>query len=311
MSDEEIPSEDFPELPSAPAQPSFTVQRREKFRTAMADKAAMRGPTVPAEHWQAYQRASQLIDSFFCFLDLLGTRGARSDEDAQAHLAATRQAMATATQMIEHHRPGRWFSDNLGTFIPVTAAVPQDKALEALLAEAAAVQFALTAEGFATRGGISRGLFFADETFIHGPALERAYILETQRAVFPRVVLDEASIAVAAAHTPDTAEHDWRRWLLKDRDGTVFVDYLFAVADGLAKDAWLIDGLTEHREMVQTRLHRFDGVKGVQEKYRWLAGYHNNALDRLASTIDELGGDLAKLRVICSRPADDFGAFTP
>jgi hypothetical protein len=301
-------SEDFTEKePDGPSHVdrAFAIEQRGAFHRGLSSKGKMALGLSPT-HWGAYSRDEdpQLIDSFFCFLDLLGTRGIRSDQDAQAHLAATHRAMRNANELVAEV-PGRWFSDNLGAYVPIVADLDAEVALQALVLEVASVQLALVAEGFAARGGIARGLFYGDDTFIHGPALERAYALETQRAVTPRIVLDEAAIAVATA-PGSTAQ----AWLLRDdADRCVFVDYLHTVAlrAGITSaDTWFLDGLRAHQRTTQDALFRFDGVADVQEKYRWLAGYHNDAMRRLAPTIATLGATVDELLVTCSARAPTF-----
>jgi len=45
--------------------------------------------------------------------------------------------------------------------------------------------------GFLVRGGVTRGSLIHDEHIVFGPALNRAYELESKQAVYPRVLIDE------------------------------------------------------------------------------------------------------------------------
>ncbi len=53
-------------------------------------------------------------------------------------------------------------------------------------------QLSLAAEGHLVRGGISMGQLFVGEgnTILFGPALVRAYKLESEKAVYPRILVD-------------------------------------------------------------------------------------------------------------------------
>lgn len=157
--------------------------------------------------------------------------------------------------------------------------------------------------GLFARGAIASGAFFADEDFIHGPALERAVDLEKHRAVHPRVVLDEASIALATERlaSGDAAEQGWRDQLLVDEEGVVFVNYLQTVIDDPVDSFDPHAMLVRHRTLVEANLHAFDGVERVEQKYRWLAAYHNHFV---RSQDAELGDD--RLLVRCSRPIGEF-----
>lgn len=62
-----------------------------------------------------------LVDSVVVFLDLLGTKGSRTDEEALAQLRATKDAVSSAAhsllgqgKSVGSAGASRWFSDNLG-----------------------------------------------------------------------------------------------------------------------------------------------------------------------------------------------------
>lgn len=46
--------------------------------------------------------------------------------------------------------------------------------------------------GFWLRGAVTIGLLHHDEDIVFGPALNRAYELESRHAIFPRIILDPA-----------------------------------------------------------------------------------------------------------------------
>jgi hypothetical protein len=81
------------------------------------------------------------------------------------------------------------FSDN----VVITQAVSEKTWM--LVAQMALFQVASAINGFLLRGGITIGPVVHDDEAVFGPALNRAYELESQIAKFPRFVLDPACIA--------------------------------------------------------------------------------------------------------------------
>jgi hypothetical protein len=231
----------------------------------------------------------QLCDSMVLFADLLGTRGRRSREDALRHLLAVRGAVKDA-RAASFASPGSrywdginfWFSDNFCIAYPIAGQHATSR-LEQLVIEAGYLHIAFINADLCARGAITRGDFFADGDFVYGPALERAVALEHARAVYARTVLDEASIETA--HYGLTIEDasargsTWRQHLLVDNAGVVFVDYLgIARSDPASYGIDAAGFFDKHRQFVREHLNGFDGIPGIEEKYRWLGHYHDYAV---------------------------------
>ena len=68
--------------------------------------------------------------------------------------------------------------------------------------------------------------------------------------------------------------------LEQDGDGYCFIDYLRAFR--LNTDARLFRKvMRRHREAIKMKLHKFEHERGVLEKYKWLAEYHNRSVKKL------------------------------
>lgn len=258
-----------------------------------------------------------LADCIVLFLDLLGTAGRRTDEEAQDQLRRTKRAIDSANAMSgEQDVFGLWgmlwFSDNVSSHLAIGEIQDESDALGQMVMEVAFFQLGFLEFDFIARGAIARGPHYSDgESFVHGPALERAVLLEKTRAKYPRVVLDEASIAIARrsliTDEGGSTASDWRTTLLVDtEDGSVFIDYLGHLTMLSERDG--LDRLIHHRELVTKRLQESDGVPNVEEKYRWLAAYHNYFVESAAGVLSD-GRVRESLRVPCSRPIGRFEPF--
>jgi hypothetical protein len=156
-------------------------------------------------------------------------------------------------------------------------------------------QLSLAIEGHLVRGGISIGPLFvgSENKILFGPTLVRAYKLESERAVYPRMLVD-ASLKKKAEQ--DNYDQGWKGYVHRGEDGEYFLDYLFgSVLTGLAVPADDPRPLIEqHRNMIAEKIQNEVQQKDerTRQKYRWLALYHNSAMRRL---VDRLGAEAGRL----------------
>lgn len=145
-------------------------------------------------------------------------------------------------------------------------------------------QIALVDLGVLVRGGLTVGDVYVgarktDPVF--GPAMVRAYEIESQEAIFPRIVIDEYALE---RHNKDELlrsddrtlpeEEKWLgRFLATGDDGTRFIDYLQAAADFSFHSPEHYKFLQKHAELI--RNGRQNKNRSVRRKYEWLAIYHN------------------------------------
>jgi hypothetical protein len=83
------------------------------------------------------------------------------------------------------------FSDNI-----VISSVPDKEITPYFLREMATIQLMTASMGFLLRGGIVVGDIIHDEEVVFGPALNRAYELESKVAIYPRIVVDEPVLKI-------------------------------------------------------------------------------------------------------------------
>lgn len=218
-----------------------------------------------------------LVHSAVLFLDILGTATFRDDDEAQAYLRQTHNAFAQAREQGDSRRGASaitvatWFSDNLVMAMPLAGLIEPGHAVDHLAMYAAFHQLVLGQAGLFARGAITFGLFYADEEFVNGPALNEAYKLESQAAHHPRVIFSPGAMR-ALEETTDREGLDAH--IRAGDDGVPFVDYLEYILY-MTPDEGIGDDFARHRDQIRQHLERHQGDARIEQKYVWLASYHD------------------------------------
>lgn len=129
------------------------------------------------------------------FFDILGWKNeiAAAGDDARriARLAAAvRMFNANAATVGDAGARLTTFSDNVVFSKPFA-----EGDVQWLLQGLATTQLGLAVQGFWMRGAVTVGLLHHDEHIVFGPALNRAYHLESKVARYPRILLDQQVLA--------------------------------------------------------------------------------------------------------------------
>jgi hypothetical protein len=127
---------------------------------------------------------------------------------------------------------------------------------------------------------------------LFGPALVRAYEIESQEAIYPRIVVDEDAIAehehdhrLRADH--NTVEYESqaiRELLATGEDGTRYIDYLRASRSEFEEVGSWLGFLDRHASLVRSGLTQ-PGNRRTARKYEWLARYHDGCVAELREEI--------------------------
>jgi hypothetical protein len=138
------------------------------------------------------------------------------------------------------------------------------------------LQLKVAEYGVLLRGGVCVGdIFFKpDDTIVFGPALVRAYELERDHAVYPRIVIDRNLILEMRQLGGD--QH-WENYLAQSDDGVYFLNYLHD---------WSATGFTIPQApdpLPRIRAHRMTIMNAISDhpneramrKLMWIARYHN------------------------------------
>jgi hypothetical protein len=152
--------------------------------------------TEVPEKWRDFLRNPTYERKVVAFYDILGWRAEIESADAdQKKIGDLRRLILQHSRMsrlpVESPVNVSTFSDNI-----VISSIPHKDVTPYFLREMAGIQLMTASMGFLLRGGIAVGDIIHDEEVVFGPALNRAYELESNVAVYPRIVVDESVLRI-------------------------------------------------------------------------------------------------------------------
>ncbi|MGE0536653.1 MAG: hypothetical protein AB7O68_16905 [Pirellulales bacterium] len=145
-------------------------------------------------------------------------------------------------------------------------------------------QARLIGAGCLLRGGMTIGQIAVEDGLVFGPGLVRAYGLESEFAIYPRIVIDPVVF--------DTLENDpllrsKRHGLEGDReyiqqlvrcgsDGLYFVDYFRGILSEFSDEGEDVVFIEDHKALILKRCRSQERYDKITAKLLWLARYHND-----------------------------------
>lgn len=167
------------------------------------------------------------------------------------------------------------FSDSLVISLSINDIYPQR--LEFFLHP---LIFAALNAGMFIRGGITLGKIYHDNNMVFGPALNRAYKLESakDKAIYPRIILDDNVVEICSKDRIEFLQK-WR----KIDDDYYFYDFIYTITtfqymtESFEKNKIIYK---ENIELIKNTIER--GLKThfanerVYPKYQWLGKYFNS-----------------------------------
>ena len=148
--------------------------------------------------------------------------------------------------------------------------------------------FNLIITGFLVRGGITYGSLYHKDGVCYGPAMNRAYLLESEKAVYPRILIDGFALKELAQ---DNFIHNSIKYISPDKsDGLLFLDYLSQKAYFEDNDNYYdFEGnrldynrfLKNTKNLIMDNLYQHQNNKKVYEKYLWYKNYYNDTIQKV------------------------------
>jgi len=151
------------------------------------------------------------------------------------------------------------------------------------------IQFSLIWEGIFIRGGVTVGEIHHDESHIFGRGLNKAYYLERDMAIYPRIVIDpdvfhlleKVPLLKSHHHTLPMEKQNIRELVRRGSDGWWFLDYLRVMGEEVGNIHNYGKFLKLHKQTIVKNLSKFKTLNRDAVKYVWLSLYHNEVVSSL------------------------------
>jgi hypothetical protein len=231
---------------------------------------------------------------FIAYLDILGYE--RKLEDGDELYKTIQGFIGTFTQLTEGaYKP---HVENYSDIIKMKAfsdnfIICSEWEYAPMLEIIGNLQFALVAKNIFFRGAMCYGDLIFNKDFVYGRGIIDAYKMESEIAIFPRIVIDNSFVTAAAklglpGELKKATFKDMRKYMnpltcVDDFDNHRFLDYL-GVAHGIVEkkkpkdteaiDSYFFEVLSAHKTYIVENLSVKD--RRVKQKYQWCKYYHNN-----------------------------------
>lgn len=173
----------------------------------------------------------KLQNYYLAYFDVLGYKAFFNEEESD-HQKFLKDILGTLDYVKSQVNEFSSFSSRIGlrvysdNFLLYIKEEGQDKVIEdfnalaALTSVVALIQVKILAQyRILLRGGITKGEFYVDENIIFGKGLIQAVEIESNKAIYPRVVIDVDNFSLM------NYDSLWKYLIKKDDDGIYFVDY--------------------------------------------------------------------------------------
>jgi hypothetical protein len=222
------------------------------------------------------------------YIDILGFRELVEEKSPNFISRAIRKVIETTAPDAEIRRINEEnfvsFSDLIVHTIPVLSKTNiryRDGLVFLEINHLAHAQAELIGEGLLIRGALTLGMLERTYGVLFGPGIISAYEMEHNEAQFPRVVVDP-DLVEALRDTPLLRAHGYdeemeyiSKYLRRDDDGVIFIDYLGGMQDEVSEYAEYLDFVQVHKSLIEEKIEKFKNNKRVLSKYLWLKKYHN------------------------------------
>jgi hypothetical protein len=223
------------------------------------------------------KRKPKYSNRLILFVDFLGFKETVSETTKDADklrdlISALNRLGATGKDIYLRSQKVTQFSDSL----VASYRVDEPSAVFHLLNHIAFMVCELAYSGYLVRGAVTVGKLYHTKKHVVGPALVRAYELESKEAKYPRVIMDESVLEIAREyrdenHSPDDEEKYVRAFMTLDDDERYSFDYI-SFDSVVVKTGWDGDGYPEYLYRMGRLIKQ--GLKHkdprCQEKHLWL-----------------------------------------
>ena len=141
-------------------------------------------------------------------------------------------------------------------------------------------------QGVFIRGCVTIGEICQEGSHIFGPGLNKAYHLEKEKAIYPRIIIDphvfdlleQSPLLRSCHHTLEMEKESIEELVREASDGIRFLDYLKVMSEEC--DDYYAYGqfLERHKQLIVECSEKFKEANDIGSKYKWLTEYHNEVV---------------------------------
>jgi hypothetical protein len=217
-------------------------------------------------------------EKFVAFIDILGFKKLILNSDHRKSLENIRiisesfevfRRNLNANGIIDF--TAKYFSDN----ICISSSI--DKvgiAINYLIHALAEFQLFLALKNIFIRGGLSIGSHYQNENIIFSKGLIHAYLMEKEKAIFPRILIDNRLLKTLSRSLLEPT-HKLQFIYYEETDELGFIDYLAAAGLPGGPIVELDEKFNLHKNAIQYQLEHCKDDLHTLDKYVWLSQYHN------------------------------------
>lgn len=212
-------------------------------------------------------------DRLIAFIDVLGFRNlvdksANDSDESSIILKRMTGALYHSVERLRKDFSGRiQFTHFSDSFAISTAVSPKQCENHSFVFALMCVIDEFLMDGMLLRGGITQGKLIHTDTYLFGPAMNRACHLESLVAKFPRIILD--------THVADFSEHNMViDFIRSDCDGHRFIDYFRPQKMFYLVPSWLL----AIKQIIKAMPNRSD----LRENRQWLVERYNEAVGKFS-----------------------------
>lgn len=142
----------------------------------------------------------------------------------------------------------------------------------------------LVLKGIVMRGAISYGQLFHNEKFLFGPAFVEAYLIETNKAKYPRIVCESSIIVLSQkGKYLDDAKQDLETFyeiVKPDNDDFWYIDYFEGIESLFDDNYGHIDYLLTLRKLIVDNIQSAT-TDDIKQKYLWMKEKFNDTVGQI------------------------------
>lgn len=142
--------------------------------------------------------------------------------------------------------------------------------------------------GFFLRGGIDYGLMLDEKSIAMGVPLANAYIMESEKAVFPRIIMSDKFIQFIENKNLDEHDRFNIQNFIKKSSEINYINLFYNVIKTDDK----VTFFEQYKRVIEDHLSINAGKENIFMKYTWIAKEYNDFLSYYVENIDYFEQDL-------------------